>query len=121
MPRAAVSKSVQDPKALACQARDALTDKLGKDIVVLDVREVTPVTDYVVIATGSSPPHLKALFAEVQQALKHDGSAVYRRAGSPESGWMVLDYIDCVIHIFSQEARSYYAVEALWEKAPRLP
>ena len=101
-------------------AREALDERHGEEIALLDVREHTSIMDYVVIVSGSSPPHLKALFGEVQHQLKRSGIAVYRRAGTPECGWMVLDYIDTVIHIFSPDARRYYALEELWAKAPRL-
>ena len=121
MSQADPPEPTNDPRSLALKAREALDAKQGEDIAVLDVRGVTPITDYVVVATGTSPPHLKALFNDVQMVLKQEGTAVYRRAGAPESGWMVLDCIDCVIHIFSREAREYYAVEALWGQAPRLP
>lgn len=105
---------------IANVAREALDDRHGEEIVLLDVREHTAIMDYVLIVSGSSPPHLKALFGEVQNQLKQSGIAVYRRAGTPECGWMVLDYIDTVIHIFSPDARQYYALEKLWERAPRL-
>ena len=101
-------------------ACEALKEKQGEKIVLLDVRGDTSVMDYAVIVSGSSPPHLKALFLEVQNQLQKNGIQVFRRVGTPECGWMVLDYIDSVIHIFSPDARQYYALEKLWEKATRL-
>ena len=112
---------VADPFAVAALARQALEDKLGQAIATFDLREHTTLTDVVVVVSGSSPPHLKALFESVQVRLKHDGIYCYRKSGTPESGWMVLDYVDCVIHIFAPEIRDYYGVETLWEAAPRLP
>ena len=85
------------------------------------MRGVSEITDYVVIACGSSPPHLKALFEEVLHALKARKVRCYRRSGVPEGGWLVIDYIDAVIHIFSPESRRYYAIEELWAKAPLVP
>lgn len=73
------------------------------------------------IATGASAPQLKAIATAVQRALKDAGMPPYRHSGTPESGWMVLDCVDLVIHIFSPEAREYYGVETLWAKASRLP
>jgi len=102
-------------------ARAALEDRKGSDVFIFDVREVSAVTDYVLITTGTSTPHLKALFNEVQHVLKTAGVSCYRRAGVPEGGWLVLDYIDVVIHIFSTDARVYYAIEELWSEAPRIP
>jgi ribosome-associated protein len=60
------------------------------------------------------------MFNDVQHTLKQEGAYCYRRSGSPESGWMVLDYVDVVMHIFSGEMRTYYAIEELLEGAPRL-
>lgn len=73
-----------------------------------------------VIATGSSAPHLKALFSEVQHFLKQQGSPCYRRSGAPECGWMVVDFVDVVVHVFSPTARDYYAIEDLWPNAPEV-
>lgn len=106
-----------NPLDLAKKVRTVLEEKKGEDIRLLDVRRISEIADYVVIVTGNSPPHLKALFNEVHVALKHDGFPSYRRAGSPEGGWMVVDFVDVIIHIFSPTARQYYAVEELWEKA----
>ncbi len=72
------------------------------------------------LATGNSPPHLKALTGAVMRALKDAGMHCYRQAGDPESGWMALDYVDVVVHVLSREARAYYAFETLWESAKRV-
>lgn len=106
---------------MASAARDALDAKKGEDILVLDVRKLTTMTDYCILVSGNSPPHLKALTGEVVRALKNAGIHCYRRAGDPESGWMALDYVDVVVHALSREARAYYAFESLWADAPRVP
>jgi len=100
--------------------REILEEKKAQDIVVLDVRAESTITDYYVVASGMSKPHLKALFGEVLHQLKQDGIQCYRRAGMPEGGWMVLDYVDVIIHIFQPEAREFYAIESLWDQADRL-
>jgi len=87
---------------------------------VLDVRGISNLTDYCVIATGTSAPHLKALTTEVQHSMKQHGLTA-RRSGLPESGWVVVDCLDAVIHIFAPEARAYYAIESLWKGAPEVP
>jgi ribosome-associated protein len=87
---------------------------------VLDVRGISTITDYYVIASGTSSPHLKALVTEVQHRLKGLGVPA-RRSGLPESGWVVVDGLDAVIHIFAPEARAYYAIESLWKAAPEVP
>lgn len=105
---------------LAQEAARALDDRLGKDIRVLDVRGISNLTDYCVIATGTSAPHLKALTTEVQHSMKSRGLTA-RRSGLPESGWVVVDCLDAVIHIFAPEARGYYAIENLWKGAIEIP
>jgi len=105
---------------LALEAAKALEERLGKDIRVLDVRGISNLTDYCVIASGTSAPHLKALTTEVQHSMKQRGLPA-RRSGLPESGWVVVDCLDAVIHIFAPEARAYYAIENLWKGAPAVP
>lgn len=86
-------------------------------MVVLDVRGLSSVTDYYLIATGTSAPHLRALAEDLDVQLKREDVRCYRQSGAPESGWMVLDYVDVVIHLFSPEQRSYYDIERLWADA----
>ncbi len=105
---------------LAQRVRDIVEDRLGQDIQLLDVREVTPMTDYTLIVTGTSEPHLRAIFEDIQVKLKKEGLFAYRKSNESGSGWLVLDYVDVVIHIFSQEMRDYYALESLWEDAPQV-
>ena len=105
---------------LAIEAARALDERLGKDIRVLDMRGVSGLTDYCVIASGTSAPHLKALTNEVQHNMKQRG-VMARRSGLPESGWVVVDCLDAVIHIFAPEARAYYAIERLWKGALLIP
>ncbi len=92
----------------------AVDEKKAVDPVVLDVRGVSSITDYFVVSTGTSPPHLKALSEGVEIPLKHAGVKVYHRSGTPESGWIILDFVDVVVHLFSAELREYYALEKLW-------
>ena len=97
-----------------------LDEQKAQDVVALDVKGQSSVTDYYVIASGLSAPHLKAIFNDLQVALKTEGVPCYRRSGEPEGGWMVLDYVDVIIHVFLPEQRSYYALEALWDQATRV-
>ena len=106
--------------ALAKAAGKALESKKGEDVVILDVRGLSSITDYYVIATGKNPPHIKALISEVERELTQAGVRRYRHSGTPESRWVVADYLDAVIHIFSPETRSYYALERLWSDAKRV-
>jgi ribosome-associated protein len=108
------------PLELARRARKILDEKKGEDIVLLDVRKWSGITDYYLIVSGTSSPHVRAMFDEVLHVLKEEGMACYRRSGDPESGWLVLDYVDVIIHILTAQKRDYYALEELWAKAPRL-
>ena len=92
----------------------ALEDRKGVDVKVYDVRGKSTLADFFVVATGSAAPHLKALIAESQAVMKEAGVMSYRTSGDPESGWIVVDYVDVVVHVFSPEARAYYALEKLW-------
>ncbi len=92
----------------------ALEDRKGEDVKVYDVRGRSSLADFFVVATGTAAPHLKALVAESQSAMKAEGVASYRTSGDPESGWIVVDYVDVVVHVFSPEARAYYALEKIW-------
>ena len=83
-----------------------LADAKATDVRTYDVRGKSGLTDFFVVATGAAAPHLKALVRELPRA--------YRVSGEPESGWIVADYIDVVVHVFSAEARAYYALEKLW-------
>lgn len=101
----------------ACKVID---DKKGEDILILDVRKLSSVTDYYVIATGANARHLKALADEAQRALKDSGVRPYRQSGTPESGWLVVDFLDFVVHLFLARSREEYALETLWKDAPRI-
>ncbi len=106
---------------LAIAIAKALDAKQAKDIRVLDVRGISTLTDYCVIATGTSGPHLKALATESQSCMREQGVSVYRKSGDIESGWVIADYVHVVVHAFSPEARAYYAIEGLWKEAKEIP
>ncbi len=109
-----------DARTLTLRAAAFLADKKGEELVAIDVSKVSSLFDYAILVSGSSPPHLKAMFNDLQHSLKQEGVHAFRKSGTPESGWMVLDYFDLVIHIFLHETRHYYALEDLWPEAPRL-
>ena len=105
---------------LARAAREALVDTKGHSVLLLDVRRMSSITDYVLIVSGSAAPHLKALAHAIEVRLKAEGSLCHRQSGKPDDGWIAMDYFDVVIHVMSREMREYYALEELWEAAPRL-
>jgi len=106
---------------IALEAASALAGKKAEDVRIFDVRGLSSVTDFYVVATGTSAPHLKALVAETQHRMKASGIASSRKTGEPGSGWVVVDYVHAVVHVFSTEARAYYAIEKLWATAKELP
>lgn len=88
--------------------------------MILDVRGLSNITDYYLLATGNSPPHIRALLDELERVLRPDGVRPYRRAGTPESQWVVADYFDVVVHVFTADARSYYDLDRLWGDAGKV-
>ena len=107
-------------RARVDRIRAALDAKKGENIVVLRIANVSSVADYMVLCSGLNNPHLRALGDEVAKQLRQDVPpvAAHRRAGSADSGWIVLDYVDVVVHLFTPQMRGYYALEQLWKDAP---
>jgi len=97
-------------------------DNRGRDIVVLDLRELTTFFDYFVIVTGTSRRQLHAISEEIDHALEEGmGDRRLGIEGYDESRWILLDYGDLVVHLFEPETRAYYALEELWAQAKRVP
>ncbi|HBO44098.1 MAG TPA: ribosome silencing factor [Planctomycetaceae bacterium] len=93
----------------------------GQDVVILDLRDVTPVFDFFVVATGSSRRQLHAMSEEIDHALEEGmGDRRLGIEGYEASRWILLDYGDVVVHLFEAEMREYYALEELWNKAKRI-
>ena len=92
-----------------------LSEKKGLDIKVIEISDVSVIADYMVIATGNSSTHVKALADEVEFALKEQGRAVDHIEGHRTESWVLLDYSDVIINVFSDEAREYYGLERLWQ------
>lgn len=95
----------------------ALDDKKAGDLRVLDVHEQSSITDYLILATGTSDPHLRALRIEVEKVLDAAGAHIVGMDAQRESGWMVIDAFDVMIHLFLEEKRSNYGLEKLWRDA----
>ncbi len=94
----------------------ALEDKKGEDILLLDLKEITSFTDYFVICTGTSSRMLKALADGVIEKSREDYKKKAHIEGDADSGWLVLDYGDVVVHLFDEELRQYYKLEELWKE-----
>jgi len=95
-------------------------DRKADDVVVYDVRGITDVTDYFVIATAHSRSQVRAVVESIKKALKSINIRKMGQEGSEAGSWVLIDYTDCVIHVFSPELREYYALETLWGDAPKL-
>jgi len=94
----------------------------GRDIVILDMREATPLFDYFVVVTGTSRRQLHAISEEIDHVLEQEmGDRRLGIEGYVESRWILLDYGDVVVHLFEPETREYYALEELWSRAKRIP
>ncbi len=105
---------------LARKAKEVLEARKAENVTILDMSGLSSVTDYYLIATGQNSPHLRALAGELEIRLKAEGTRCYRTAGTPESEWMVADYVDVVIHIFTARTREFYDLERLWCDARRV-
>lgn len=95
-------------------------DYRGQNTVVLDLTAVTPIFDYFVVTTGSSPRQMRALADEVDRVLRQEGSARLGVEGYESSTWLLQDYGDVVLHVFAPESRGIYDLEHLWADAPRV-
>ena len=96
-------------------------EKLAEDVVILDMRPVCSYTDFFVLATGRNPRQTKAIYDEVRERLKADARLIPQHVeGDREATWIVADYIDLVLHVFTPEARQFYALEDLWGDVPAI-
>ncbi len=107
---------------LAVTAARIAEENRGRDIVILDMREITSVFDFFVIASGSSVRQLHAISDEIELAVKNSlGDRKIGLEGYTEGGWVLIDYGDVVVHLFDDKARDYYGLEDLWSDARRIP
>jgi len=110
-----------ETKKLALLCRELADNKKAENIVVLDVRKLSSVTDYFVIASGTSQPHLRAIIEEISGKLRDDHDLRPSRSeGSASGTWVVLDYFDVIVHVMHTETRKHYDLEGLWGDARAL-
>lgn len=110
-----------EPEALARRIAELADSKGATEIVVLDMRELVSYTDFLIICSGRNERQAGAISDEVAFRLKSDERLLAGQIeGGAASGWAVLDYLDCVLHVFTPEVRDRYRLEVLWEDAPRL-
>ncbi|MEO0080263.1 MAG: ribosome silencing factor [candidate division WOR-3 bacterium] len=108
----------RNPIQLALSMADIFQKKLGEDIVILDLRKESTVTDFFVITTATSPAHARALARVVQEQLADAGVKPHHTEGEDYGQWILLDYLDVVAHIFLGEIREFYGLERLWGDVP---
>jgi ribosome-associated protein len=105
----------------ALKAAAVLLDNKANDVVVLSLKGVTDMTDYFVIASGTSDTHVRALGEHVQTELKKDGTTANHVEGTAQGRWVLLDYVDFVVHVFHPTLRGFYQLERLWSDAEVVP
>ena len=107
--------SLEQARHIAALAQE----KLAEDVVILDMRPVCSFTDYFVIATGRNPRQTAAIWDEVHGRMKHDHGLLPRTSdGTTEGTWVLADYLDVVLHVFTPESREFYKLEELWNDVP---
>ena len=107
-------------EALANRIAEIVSDRKAIDVRVFDVRGLVSYTDYLVICSGNTERQTKAIRDAVHQQLKDDDGLLPRRAeGVGEARWILLDYLDCIVHIFTPDARDFYRLDKLWGDAPQ--
>jgi ribosome-associated protein len=113
-------KKDAESKAFAVAAAKIAESRHCRDISILDLRGLSPATDYFVIATGTSDRQMRTVADEITEAAKEKGLQRFGVAGYQHAHWILLDFIDVVIHIFDGEHRDYYDLELLWGDAKRI-
>lgn len=114
-----VTKKTETCKLAVEAARIAQHDN-AEDVIILDLRGISPVTDYFVIATGTSDRQLRSIGEEIAQYGKSVDQPVWHIAGREKGDWIVLDFVDVVVHLFDETHRKFYDLELIWGEAPRV-
>jgi ribosome-associated protein len=106
-----------EPDELARKIVDAASDKQAEDVLLLDISKVASFADYFVIASGATGRQIQAIIESIEEVVSSDGIRPMGREGEPDSGWVLIDYGDVIVHIFAPEERRYYDLESLWSTA----
>ena len=109
-----------EPEQLARGLAEIADDKGASDLVALDVRELVGYTDYLLIGTARNERQAKAIHDEIYHRMKREGWLPARVEGEREAEWVLMDYLDCVVHLFTPALRDRYRLEVLWGEAPQL-
>ncbi len=115
-----LSAGTADPAALARLIADYAADKKAIDVAELDLRGVLGYTDFFVVCSGNTDRQVKAIHDRIHQGMKKEHGLLPRRVeGLGESRWILMDYLDVIVHVFTPDAREFYRLEQLWGEAPR--
>jgi len=114
------AKRAEPGRDLAVAAARIARDDNAEDITILDLRDISPVTDYFVICTGTSNRQLRTVADDIAKYGKEIGQKVWHVAGTESATWIVLDFVDVVVHLFDPEHREYYDLELIWGESPRV-
>jgi len=111
-----------DPRKLALLCAELADSRKAENLVVLDMRGLSTITDFFVLATGTSEPHVRAIWNEITLKLKKDhGIATHPPEGGRVNKWVVIDYYDVVVHVMHSVIREQYDLDGLWNDAPNVP
>jgi ribosome-associated protein len=114
-------RDTPDAQVLPIEIARLLGDLKCTDIVILDVRQLSEVQDFLVLATGTSERQIRAVAHQVKHLVEERAQSVYRTSTDDQATWVVIDCVDLVVHLFEPNARGYYDLEAMWADAPQLP
>ena len=109
-----------EPDEVARLVVDLASEKQADDIVMLDIRQLTGFADYFVVMSAQSQRQLDALQEDMVKAMRDSGVSLHHREGTPQSGWILLDFSDVIVHMFGAEEREYYRLEQLWAGATQV-
>jgi len=118
---ASTTSSTSNALAVAQRAAGVASDNKAQDVVLLDLRGVTDMTDFFLIASGTSDTHVRSLGEHIIAELKKEGSPVHHVEGLEKGRWVLLDFVDFVVHIFHPTLRNFYQLERLWADAQEVP
>lgn len=109
-----------DIASIARSAIELASDKQAQNIVLLDVKDISSFTDYMIMLSGSSSRQVQSLGNDIAKALKKEGLHLHHQEGASDSGWILLDFSDVVVNIFSEEQRNFYQLEEVWRAGKEL-
>ncbi len=115
------SAGTTDTLALAQRAAQIALDTKAVDLVLLDLRKVTDMTDFFIIASGTSDTHARSIGEHVMEGMKKEGCRANHAEGLEKGRWVLVDFVDFVVHVFHPTLRNFYQLERLWADAERIP